>query len=648
MDRRRARTVRLGAACTFALLLFPAILPAASDGRPRQGRAAGAAATAAASTAGNGARAAAADPFAARPLLQSGPPEITTVIPLMSWPTAGGIQIKILGENFGPSGGEVTIGGQVAPIVYYSETEIVVTLLAGSGADLPLVVRVGVEYSNTVAVNYEAPRINSVSPSQGWTTQAVKIRGEDFAGNAAQDHVFFGENEAKILTDSYNQIEVTPPSGSGSVQVYVITSGQVSRNTQSFTYVAPACVPGYYSETGDVPCEPAPAGSYVATTGATSATLCSAGTYQPERGQLECVPAPQGKYVATEGATQATSCSLGTFTAAVRSTACELAAPGSYVATTGATSATLCSAGTYQPERGQLECVSASPGRYVATEGATQATLCAVGTFSAATGAIACEPAPAGSYVPTEGATQATLCVAGTFSVATGSIACVPAEPGHFVASTGQDSQSPCASGSYQPSSGQTECLEAQVGYYVNTAGSSSQTQCPAGTTTASTGSTSESDCMPIPKAVCTTNTGTITISPGLTNVAKVQTVKVKGTLSGCTGEAFTTVKYTATLKTGAVSCSVLKGAGEPASGAVSYAWTPKAKASKGTLGLPLSESAGVELTGTLTSGSYAPLTLEGTARESYTDGPDCGSKVGKKTVKVTKGTVSGSTVGFF
>ncbi len=154
-----------------------------------------------------------------------------------------------------------------------------------------------------------------------------------------------------------------------------------------------------------------------------------------------------------------------------------------------------------------------------------------------------------------------------------------------------------------------------------------------------------------VPKATCTTNSGTIKLSPGLTSTPAVQTVKIKGTLSGCTGDPFTTVAYTATLKTAvAVSCSVLKGAGEPASGAATYKWTPKAKPSKatGTLGMLLTETPAVALSGAVTAGSYSPLTLSGTATESFTGGATCGEKVGKKAAKPVKaGTFSGSAVSF-
>lgn len=151
------------------------------------------------------------------------------------------------------------------------------------------------------------------------------------------------------------------------------------------------------------------------------------------------------------------------------------------------------------------------------------------------------------------------------------------------------------------------------------------------------------------PVAVCTGDSGTLKLSPGLTGAAAVQTVKIKGALSGCSGEGFTSASYSATLKTtGAVSCSVLTEAGEGASGAAKFKWTPKAKPSTGTLTLPLTETTSVALSGGLASGTYSPLSLDGTLSESYEGGDKCGVAEGKKKAKaVKKGTFEGSAVSF-
>ena len=144
-----------------------------------------------------------------------------------------------------------------------------------------------------------------------------------------------------------------------------------------------------------------------------------------------------------------------------------------------------------------------------------------------------------------------------------------------------------------------------------------------------------------LPGVTCTSNTGTVKLSPGLSTTSAVQTMKIVGTLSGCSGEAFTEVKYTATLKTAAaVSCSVLS-VGDTSTGAVKYKWTPKAKASKGMLKVLLSETPGVAFEGEVASGPYAPLMFSGTLSQSYAGTATCSTK------KVKKGTFSGSAVNF-
>jgi hypothetical protein len=135
--------------------------------------------------------------------------------------------------------------------------------------------------------------------------------------------------------------------------------------------------------------------------------------------------------------------------------------------------------------------------------------------------------------------------------------------------------------------------------------------------------------------AECSGDTGTIKISPGLTDTAAVQTMKIKGTLSGCSYEPFTETTYTATLKTAApVSCSVLAGAGEPATGAAKFKWTPKPKPSKSTgiLELPLTGASEGTSSGKVTAGPDSPLMFTvALLTESWTGEAACGAKPVKK-----------------
>ena len=153
------------------------------------------------------------------------------------------------------------------------------------------------------------------------------------------------------------------------------------------------------------------------------------------------------------------------------------------------------------------------------------------------------------------------------------------------------------------------------------------------------------------PAQRCAANSASVKLSPGLTNTATIQTIKIKGTLSGCVSEPFTEVKYKATLTSAVpLSCAALTGAGSSASGAAKLKWVPKTKpsTSEGTLTMLLTETPAAAFSGTVSSGPDMSLSLTGPASVSFTGGPTCGiPPEGKKTAKPVKtGTLSG-TVSF-
>jgi hypothetical protein len=151
----------------------------------------------------------------------------------------------------------------------------------------------------------------------------------------------------------------------------------------------------------------------------------------------------------------------------------------------------------------------------------------------------------------------------------------------------------------------------------------------------------------------CTVDSGTVTLSPGLSETPTVQTVTIKGRLSECEGgpEGGTyTTKFTTT---GTVSCELLAGREEVALSvaALSIKWLPAEEGrSKGTIKFPIGEGALTGLSGAVNGG---PLATEAPLKaasvfESFTGGSMCGSKVGKKAAKPVKsGVFSTSTVEF-
>ena len=153
----------------------------------------------------------------------------------------------------------------------------------------------------------------------------------------------------------------------------------------------------------------------------------------------------------------------------------------------------------------------------------------------------------------------------------------------------------------------------------------------------------------------CEQNSGTIKLSPGLSETPHVQSITVKGAFKGCDGpEEFAEGKYVAHLKTTEdVTCSTLSSiSSEPTTTAVSLVvkWAPKGLgSSQGALGMGITEVPGIPLEGTLEGGTLKePLSIaSGTVSESFAGGPSCGVAAGKKSAKAVKsGVFSGSAVG--
>ncbi|TAF99839.1 MAG: hypothetical protein EAZ43_15085, partial [Betaproteobacteria bacterium] len=93
--------------------------------------------------------------------------------------------------------------------------------------------------------------------------------------------------------------------------------------TQSITInpILP-CTPGNFSATGNAPCTPAPAGSFVPTAGATAAIACAIGSYQPNSGSISCTLASVGFFVPLTASTSQTPCPLGSTTLITGASAC--------------------------------------------------------------------------------------------------------------------------------------------------------------------------------------------------------------------------------------------------------------------------------------------------------------------------------------
>ena len=281
-------------------------------------------------------------------------------------------------------------------------------------------------------------------------------------------------------------------SEAGATQVVVPADTNVTNiNAELSDSQPPAiCQPGTFSPTGNEPCTLAPAGSFVAESGATAAVLCGPGRFSAVAGSTACDLAPAGSFVADEGATAADPCLPGRFSAVAGSTGCDLAPAGSFVAGEGAAEAVLCAAGSFAAAAGSTACDLASAGSFVAGEGAAEAVLCSAGSFAAVAGSTACDLASAGSFVADEGASASLLCGLGSFAAVAGLSECVLAPAGSFVADEGATEAVLCAAGSFAAEAGSTGCDLAPAGSFVSDEGATEAEPCPAGTTSGTAGAT--------------------------------------------------------------------------------------------------------------------------------------------------------------
>ncbi|WP_245859874.1 IPT/TIG domain-containing protein [Spirosoma aerolatum] len=156
-------------------------------------------------------------------------------------PTSGTTSLTLLGNNFG-NGGTITIGGQEASLKAnsWTHTSIECFLPVGQGTDQPVrILRSDGQQSNSLAFNYNAPTLTSLSSTTGIVTggTSVTLNGTSF-GTSAQ--VSFGVSSATIVSQSHTQlVAISPPGQLGLQPVRVTVVGQTS-NPLNFSFTAPS------------------------------------------------------------------------------------------------------------------------------------------------------------------------------------------------------------------------------------------------------------------------------------------------------------------------------------------------------------------------------------------------------------------------
>jgi CSLREA domain-containing protein len=169
------------------------------------------------------------------------------------------------------------------------------------------------------------------APSSAWSFSGTAPIGSFTLAAAGGERTF-----SDLTTGSFTLTETRQggwvPSVScspgGQTGVAAVTLTLMPNEAAICTFTNTQCRAGSF-DNGGAACVPAPAGSFVAAAGATSATLCAPGSWQDQAGQTSCKPADPGYFVPGPGATAQTQCPTGT-TSAGGATECTAIPPTSF------------------------------------------------------------------------------------------------------------------------------------------------------------------------------------------------------------------------------------------------------------------------------------------------------------------------------
>ncbi len=158
-------------------------------------------------------------------------PTITTVLP-PNGPTAGGTEIELIGNNFGPdTSATILFDGQ--PVANsptsIGHTSLKFLLPAGQGLSRTIRVNAGGQLSNQLTLNYDAPVLSSVEPSSVSVTgdDLLHLSGNNFGLNPV---VLVNGAIAPVVSHTHTAITCRPPvQGPGIKQVVVVVGPGTSQ-----------------------------------------------------------------------------------------------------------------------------------------------------------------------------------------------------------------------------------------------------------------------------------------------------------------------------------------------------------------------------------------------------------------------------------
>jgi hypothetical protein len=312
-------------------------------------------------------------------------------------------------------------------------------------------------------------------PREGGET--ITIDGTNFGATGAT--VLIGgrlaTNVVHDTTTPHLKLTCALPFGySLNVPLFVLQAGaSMSAATTQISYVqcvpgtysasqiaCTPCAPGYYApNTAQQSCLAAPAGSYVAGSGATASDSCEPGFENSRSGQSACTPCPVGKVSTVPGSLFCEACEAGKFQ--LSNTSCAA-----------------CELGKYGPSQGLTMCIDCGDNEYAGAAGLTQCDVCPQGERP--TNKVSCSQCDTGKYSD-YASVDCSDCVVGKYAPSNGLGQCLDCPAGKFINVNGSDVCTNCPVGTNAPVQGLEECQECPIGYFNSLEGQTACQPCPMG-----------------------------------------------------------------------------------------------------------------------------------------------------------------------
>ncbi|KAH8073986.1 calcium ion binding protein [Aureococcus anophagefferens] len=168
------------------------------------------------------------------------PPSIDSVAATLVG-TAGGDELALAGDNFGPAEDAVSLGGVACAVVSWSHTTVVVTAPPGEGAGLSLVVEAA-DQAASVGVGYNPPVVASVDPPSLSLTNAgglITITGSDFGLDPVVSLPLDADRAVatSVVSHDHSTIVLSVGAGQGRNDLTIDVAGQVA--IEPYAYAAP-------------------------------------------------------------------------------------------------------------------------------------------------------------------------------------------------------------------------------------------------------------------------------------------------------------------------------------------------------------------------------------------------------------------------